>query len=236
MPPQADLDRLQREYADRHRRLAGSDIYSPFNKANLFALQQRQREVLTLLRRHGVSSLADRAILEVGCGAGGVLAQFLSDGANPNCLYGLDILPDRLAEAKARLAGAVFLNANGTNIPFRSGVFDLVLQFTAFSSVLDPVVRQGMAREMLRVLKPGGLILWYDFWLNPTNHQTHGIRPPEIRQLFPGCGYDFRRITLAPPVARRLVPVSWLLCAFLEKLRIFNTHYLLAIQKNNRKP
>ena len=54
---------------------------------------------------------------------------------------------------------------------------------------------------------------------------------PAIRALFPGCAFDFRRITLAPPLARRLVPFSWLLAYLLEKLKIFNSHYLVAIQK-----
>ena len=83
---------------------------------------------------------------------------------------------------------------------------------------------------MMRVVKAGGLILSYDFWLNPTNPQTRGIRPSEIRRLFPGCRFEFQRITLAPPIARRSVPISWLLSAFLEKLSLFNSHYLVAIQ------
>ena len=83
---------------------------------------------------------------------------------------------------------------------------------------------------MLRVLrspdpasgKPGGMILWYDFWLNPINPQTRGIRPAEIKRLFPNCLYEFHRITLAPPIARKLAPISWGLCLFLESLKIFN--------------
>ena len=47
------------------------------------------------------------------------------------------------------------------------------------------VERLAMAEEMVRVLrKPDGLIVWYDFWLNPTNKQTRGIRPTEIKKLF----------------------------------------------------
>jgi hypothetical protein len=38
-------------------------------------------------------------------------------------------------------------------------------------------------------------------WLNPTNPQTRGIRPAEIRRLFPDCKYHFERITLTPPGA-----------------------------------
>jgi hypothetical protein len=83
---------------------------------------------------------------------------------------------------------------------------------------------------MRRVLKPGGLLLWYDFWLNPLNRQTRGVRPSEIRALFPNCRYTFRRVTLAPPVTRWLAPHSWLSCYLLENLRVFNTHYLAIIQ------
>jgi hypothetical protein len=89
--------------------------------------------------------------------------------------------------------------------------------------------------EAEHVLKPGGLILSYDFWLNPTNKQTRGLRMSEIRASFPNCQIDSRKITLAPPIARRLIPVSWLLSAFLEKLTIFNTHYLVAIRPLNNE-
>ena len=104
------------------------------------------------------------------------------------------------------------------------------MQFTAISSILDPGIRSNICRELLRVVKRDGLILSYDFWLNPANPQTHGLRPDEIRGLFPGCRFEFHRITLAPPVPRRLAGVSWILCAFLENLKIFNTHYLTVIK------
>ena len=79
-PSQHDLDRLRAEYADRERRLAGSDIYSPFNTAHLFMTQQRQRVTLKTLRRFGFYPLDQRRILEVGCGRGGVLLEYLSYG------------------------------------------------------------------------------------------------------------------------------------------------------------
>ena len=104
------------------------------------------------------------------------------------------------------------------------------MQYTVFSSVLDDSVKANLALEMLRVLRPDGMIIWYDFWLNPTNPQTRGIRPAEIRRLFPNCRYEFRRITLAPPIAHALAGRSWLLCYLLEKLWIFNTHYLAGIR------
>jgi hypothetical protein len=106
-----------------------------------------------------------------------------------------------------------------------------LLQYTVFSSILDDSVKANLAREMLRVLrKPNGMIVWYDYWLNPTNPHAKGIRPSEINKLFPNCNISLTRITLAPPIVRRLAGISWLACAILESLKIFNSHYLAAIR------
>jgi hypothetical protein len=46
---------------------------------------------------------------------------------------------------------------------------------------------------MLRILKPGGAILWFDFRVNnPANPHMCGVAAREIRSLFAGC-----EITLA---------------------------------------
>lgn len=225
-----DLSRLRAEYEDRKKRFANSDIYSVFNAANLFTIQQRQRDILSSLKRAGITDLSGQRILEMGCGDGGVLAEFLTFGARPQNLFGVDILPDRLASARGLLSGSHFANADGSHLPFPSASFDIVMQFTALSSILDADLRRDICRDMLRVLTPSGLILWYDFWLNPTNPQTHGIRPTEIRKLFPACSISLRKVTLAPPLARRLLPFSWPLSLMLERLNVLNSHYLAVIR------
>jgi SAM-dependent methyltransferase len=226
-----DQTRLKEEYADRARRLAGSDLYSPFNAAHLFMIQSRQRAVLRMLRRHGITSLAGKRVLEVGCGGGSVLHEWLGYGVEARDLHGAELLLDRLHDAHGWLPHLPLACADGRRLPYASNAFDVVLQSTVFSSILDESIKPAVAREMLRVLRPGGLIVWYDFWLNPTNPQTKGIRPDEIRRLFPGCEYAFQRITLAPPILRRLVGVSWTLCAMLESVRVLNTHYLVGIHR-----
>jgi ubiquinone/menaquinone biosynthesis C-methylase UbiE len=229
----AEINRLRSEYSDRDRRLKNSDIYSSFNKGNLFIIQQRHREISRLLSRNTTNKLSEANILELGCGRGGVIIELLHMGALNKNFIGVDLLIDKLKEARLQLPEIPLFNADGQNLPFSNSTFDIVLQFTAFSSILDEQIKRNMATEMLRVLKIKGVILWYDFWLNPTNKQTKGIRKQEIRSLFPGCTYDFHKITLAPPIARRLVPVSWILCMILEKLKIFNTHYLVGIKKQS---
>ena len=38
-------------------------------------MQQRRRDVIALLKRHGLTPLADKRVLEIGCGTGGVLIE-----------------------------------------------------------------------------------------------------------------------------------------------------------------
>jgi hypothetical protein len=86
---------------------------------------------------------------------------------------------------------------------------------------------------MVRVLKPGGVVLWYDFrFNNPRNLEVRGIEAAEIRSLFPECSVDLKKVTLAPPLARRVVPISWTSAELLEKLPFLRTHYLGVIRKS----
>lgn len=226
-----DLERLRTEYAAREERLAGSDIYSPFNPASLFMLQERQRAELSLLRRYGFDPLENRRILEVGCGRGRVLQNYTVYGAKTANLHGTDLLLDRLRDAHALMPQVPLSCTDGRRLPYADNSFDLILQYTVFSSILDDSIKRRLASEMRRVLcKPVGMILWYDFWLNPTNKQTRGIRKPEIRRLFPDCRLEFFRITLAPPIARAVVPFSLLLAGLMERLKLLNSHYLVAIR------
>jgi len=224
-----DITRLRNEYEDRKHRLAGSDVYSWFNHANLFMIHQRQWAILTALKKNGFADIQGLSILEMGCGGGGALTEYLSFGALPEKLYGVDLLFDRLLHAHHVLPASGFANADGQSLPYASKTFDLVLQYTALSSILDPQIHLNTCADMQRVLKPSGMIVWYDFWLNPANPQTRGIRPAAIRRLFPHCNFEFHKITLAPPIARRLVPISWGFALFLERLRIFNSHFLVLI-------
>jgi ubiquinone/menaquinone biosynthesis C-methylase UbiE len=224
-----EIERIRREYAEREKKLLVNDKYSLFNQAHLFATHQRQRTTSKALQKKGITDLSKLSILEIGCGNGGVLTEFLNFGASPHNLYGVDLLSDRLAYAHTRLLASHFANADGQNIPFPSQSFDIVMQYTALSSVLNKEIRRKITQDMIRVLKKNGVILWYDFWLNPTNRQTRGIRRAEIRELFPNCDFEFHKITLAPPIARRIVPLSWGFALVLEGLLVINSHYFVLI-------
>ncbi|MDH5507684.1 MAG: class I SAM-dependent methyltransferase [Anaerolineae bacterium] len=233
MAEQFDVIRLREEYARRKEQLAGNDKYSPFNRVALFLQQQREREVLRAIGRLGVQSNQNPKVVDVGCGHGGVLLDFLSYGIRPKLLYGNDLLFDRVNQTHNMLPHLPVICADGQHLPYPDHYFDLTLINVVASSILDDTVKYRLAQELIRITrKSGGAILWYDFIFNPVNHQTKGIGAKELRRLFPQCKLEFRRITLAPPLARILLPLSWTLAAILEKTRIFNSHYLVVIKPN----
>lgn len=225
-----ELRHMRRTYGRREVALSGRDTYSLTNKAYLYTIQQRQRAVLHLLQAEGLMPLMDKRILEVGSGTGGVLLELLTYGASPERLHGTDLLAERVAVARRLLPHVALTSSDGRHLPYPERSFDLLLQFTMFSSITDEAICYTVAKEMLRVVKPGGAILWYDFWTNPMNRATRGIRASDICNFFPNCRYTFKRVTLAPPLARLFVPLSWVSAEVLEKLRFLNTHYLVAIR------
>jgi hypothetical protein len=53
----------------------------------------------------------------------------------------------------------------------------------------------------------------------------------EIRALFPEAAINIRSTTLAPPLARRLAPVSFLACEIASLLPMLRTHYAALLGK-----
>ena len=159
----------------------------------------------------------DRAVLEVGCGAGTDLIRFARNGAH---VTGVDLAPSSIALAAQNVANervsARLLVADGEALPLRDGVFDLVyahgvLQYTSEDRVL--------VRECRRVLRPGGLAIFQVYnrvsWLNGLSKITkvdleHVDAPvlkkysiAEFRDLLSG----FSRVRIVPerfPVKTRL--------------------------------
>ena len=239
----AEVDRILREYERRSREIP-AEYYSPVAPAQLFMRQARERAALQLLGDAGFLSLRDKRILEVGCGSGQWLVDFETWGATRANLAGVDLVPERAARAKARLAdvrdetgrivtaGADIRGGNAAELPWADASFDLVLQSMMFSSILDDAMRAAAAREMIRVLTAQGIVLWYDFFVdNPRNPHVRGVTKREIAHLFPGFRLHARRVTLMPPLARLLVPRWRLAAGVLESIRFLNTALVIVLQR-----
>src|SRR4029450_3807874 len=168
-----------------------------FSMGNLFIMQEREQRLLTLLKRHDLAPLHTKKLLEVGCGTGYWLREFIKWGARPEHITGIDLLVDRVAEARSLCPEAISIwSGNAAELAFPDATFDLVVQSTVFTSVLDPVMKRQMAAEMLGVVKNDGLILWYDYHVNtPWNPDVRGVKRREIAHLFPGCRITLQRLT-----------------------------------------
>ena len=228
----SEIARIEQTYARRGSQVP-SNRYSPFNPGTLFMNQEVERYLLAGLGERGYSDLEGARILDVGCGTGFWLRNFVGWGARPEDLFGLDLLPERVEQARRSLpASANLAQGSATDVAFSDRSFDLVLQFTVFSSILQPEMKQQVACEMLRVLKPSGYVIWYDFYLNnPSNKDVRGVGKKEIRSLFPDCLYSFHRITLAAPLSRALGRRLPFLYHALATTKVLSTHYLAFIQK-----
>jgi ubiquinone/menaquinone biosynthesis C-methylase UbiE len=210
-----ELQRITAVYRRRSEQLDDHDVHS--SPGELFIVEQREQAILRLLRRNGIANLAETRILDVGCGRGRPLADWIRWGASASNLYGIDVMAPLVKRASRLLPRAAFVVGSADRLPFSDHSFDVVTQMTMFTSILDPAMRLAAAAEMQRVLAPGGAILWYDFrYPSPFNRDVRPVRWREIRALFPGWRIDSITTTLLPPLTRRFAAISLQACAFLE--------------------
>jgi ubiquinone/menaquinone biosynthesis C-methylase UbiE len=224
--------RLRRAYASRDANNTAAERYSFLNPAALFAAQSRERNLLHILSRYGLTAFERFKILDLGCGTGGLLRKFNQYGARVENLFGVDLLPDRIETAKLRSPGINFRCADAQHLAFDDESFDLVSHVLLFSTILEDQVRKSVAREMVRLVKRSGAIIWFDCRVNnPRNPDIRRIGRREIESLFAGCTIELHATGLAPPLTRTLSLYAWPLAAALEKIPLFCTHYIGLIQR-----
>jgi ubiquinone/menaquinone biosynthesis C-methylase UbiE len=226
-----EIARIRAEYRRRDREIP-AERYDLSRPAPRFAHERLNRAIVEALQQAGKWPPAGLAVADIGCGDGARLGDFARWGADPRTLHGIDLDERRLAAARRRLPPAGLVCGDGRRLPWPTTAFDVVLQFLVFSSVLLASVRERLAAEALRVLKPDGVLLWYDSrHSNPRNPNMRGVCADEIRTLFPGCDVRLRSVTLAPPLARAVVPVSPRAARLLERLPFLRTHLFGVVRR-----
>ncbi len=225
-----ETERIRDAYVRRAERGA-DERYSLDDPANQYLFERRERDLTALLQRYTLMPLAGRDIIDVGCGNGALLRDLARLGADADRCHGIDLLPERVEAARERDPRMTLRAGDASLLPYDDASFDVALQFTLLSSVLDGEMRRAIASETMRVLRSGGVLIWYDFIWNPGNRDARGIGLGELRRLYPGCSIDARRVTLAPPVTRRLARISPTLCRALEAVPLLRSHLLAAVGK-----
>lgn len=231
--PLNEIDRIRAEYNRRAAAHELQDRYSPLNPAVYLTVQERQRAIIRCLNRFLSTPLSQAKVLEIGCGMGGNLRELIHLGARPENLIGNDLMPDRIETARNLLpADTTLLSGDALELELTPESFDIVIQSTVFSSILDEQIQERIAQGMWSLVKPGGGILWYDFTFNnPRNPNVRGVPLNRIRQLFPEARIDARKVTLAPPISRRVVRLHPALYPLFNFCPFLRTHLVCWIGK-----
>ena len=209
-------------------------LSDPYARA---AWQERQIKVQALLAAAQFADWSALDVLDVGCGAGRNMQDWLQLGVQPERLQGIELLPERAATARSVLPEACRIwNADALDPALQQSIApesqDLAVLFTVFSSILSPTVQQQLAQQVWRWVKPGGAVLWHDFiYNNPRNADVRGVTVTQLRALFPDAEMTVQRVTLAPPLGRIACRVSPALYPVLNSIPLLRTHVLCLLRK-----
>jgi SAM-dependent methyltransferase len=226
----SETERIARAYQDLEAR-AGSR-WSSANRGNRAILSERRRLTRAALAQAGWLPLGERSVLEVGSGGGSELAWLRELGAEPRRLIGIDLLPDRVASARRAYPELDFRAGNAEHLDLADATVDLVMLLTVFSSIFDESMQANIASEIIRVLRPGGGLLWYDVrYTNLSNPNVHAVTEARIRSLFAALEGNLRTTTLLPPLARRLGPLTGAAYPALASIPPFRSHLFGLLRK-----
>ncbi|MEO8057358.1 MAG: class I SAM-dependent methyltransferase [Burkholderiales bacterium] len=227
-----EVDAVRERYA-RRSSIDDPLRYSLLNESVLMSHQEKQRALVRWVQKCAIQPLVSKRVLEVGCGSGSNLLELMRLGFAPENLVGNELLPRRSEEARRMLPGAVtVLEGDATQMNLAPGSFDVVMQSTVFSSLLDDAFQTMLAERMWKWVKPGGGVLWYDFvYDNPANPDVRGVPLERVCKLFPAARIWTQRLTLAPPIARRVSAIHPRLYGLFNLMPHLRTHVLCWIQK-----
>ncbi|MCS6847560.1 MAG: class I SAM-dependent methyltransferase [Anaerolineae bacterium] len=115
---------------------------------------------MPILKHLAVSGASDPLVLDVATGTGRLPDALLSQRRFRGRIVALDVSARMLDLAQAKLAAhagrITFMRHDAQRLPFDAGTFDAVTCLEALEFMRD---WRGAMREMLRVLRPGGLLM-----------------------------------------------------------------------------
>ncbi len=124
-----------------------------------YGLSEARNRAMDRVQRHllaaALGRLDGREVLDFGCGAGRLCAWFSDRGARTT---GVDLSPAMLELAERRHPALDFDLVESSRLPYADGRFDVAVSVTVLHH--NPYPRQRLLLdELMRVLRPGGLLL-----------------------------------------------------------------------------
>jgi trans-aconitate methyltransferase len=146
---------IKQRYA-RREKLKLDERYSMLNPAVWHGVQERQSCLLRLFSKLKYNSFNDISLLEIGCGSGGNLLEFLRMGFKAQNIQGVELLKERVAQAKSVLPDGIVFEGDACSIDISPESKDIVFQSVVFSSLLDDDFQKYLAKKMWDWVRPGG--------------------------------------------------------------------------------
>jgi ubiquinone/menaquinone biosynthesis C-methylase UbiE len=122
-----------------------------------------RRQIIPPITELVRASAGPLKLLDVGCGTGRTLHQIARTHPSMR-LHGADLSPSYIRLARKRLDEVAELTLaveNGESLPWADEAFDIVTSVYMFHE-LPRNARRNVVREMLRVVRPGGLVVIED--------------------------------------------------------------------------
>lgn len=132
------------------------------------------RPLIDEFNRKTLEAIAQKSVLEIGCGSGNVAKVFHMVCES---YVGIDLSERSIEKASLKnLPGAEFRTADAHALPFENGRFDVVVA----NSVLHHMELEVALKEIARVLKPGGILCTREpLGINPVFSAYRGVTPSE---------------------------------------------------------
>lgn len=227
-----ELAAIRNRY-ERRKSLVGNSRYSMLRPAVYMAEQEKERALIRWIIEFRLAPLADKRLLEIGCGHGGNILQFLRLGFSPRNIVANELLEERAEIARQKLPATIpVVVGDASRLELPQDSLDVVFQSTVFSSILDSEFQTRLATHLWKLVRPGGGILWYDFvYDNPRNPDVRGVPRRRIRELFPDGEIRAWSLTLAPSISRLVTRIHPELYRWFRMVPLLRTHVFCWIRK-----
>jgi ubiquinone/menaquinone biosynthesis C-methylase UbiE len=145
------------------RGLRGIGMRYVFSRRGLWVINTPYRRIL-----NAASITAEDRVLDLGCGIGNILIALAERIAFSHRPVGVDVSPDLVRIGEHEIARAGMQNrirlqvAPATRLPFDDRSFDVVLTSHVLKHLDDEALLTSF-REVVRVLRPGGRFLLWEF-------------------------------------------------------------------------
>lgn len=178
------FDQYAKDYESLHR----ESVRASGEEPSYFAAYK-----VAYMARRLQGGTSPESILDFGCGIGGTIGHLKREFPNSR-LHGADVSEESLVLARASHPDVDFAPILGDALPQADASVDVALAACVFHHI-PPASRLKWARELKRVLKPGGQLFIFEH--NPLN--------PLTRKVVRECPFDEDAILLPSQESRKLL-------------------------------